>query len=53
MAKAINDQIDDQFPMRHRPQTHILQSDRGVKESDMIEVLPSSSNKLQKKMDIC
>ena len=41
------------FPMRRHLQMHILQSDHGVKESDMMEVPPSSLNKLQKKMDIC
>ena len=30
------------FPMRHHLQMHTLQSDHGVKESDMMEVLASS-----------
>ena len=34
------------FPMRRHLQMHILQSDHGVRESDMMEVLPSSLNKL-------
>jgi hypothetical protein len=41
------------FPTKRHLQMHILRSDHGVKESDMMEVPHSSLHKLQKKMDIC